>query len=355
MTSLESFQHEFKPGFGSDNHSGVHPALMQALLDVNHSHAPSYGTDPVTHAAEEHFKKQFGPRAQTFFVFNGTAANVVSLRSLVRPHQSIVASDQSHLHWDECGAPEFFTGSKLLLCNTHHGKITPESLQSHLVRRGDQHYSQPRVLSLTQPTELGTVYTVSELKILIALAKENGLLVHIDGARIANAALQLKASFAEFTTDLGVDIVSFGGTKNGLMFGEAVVCLTPEAAQSMKYLRKQCAQLPSKTRFVSAQFLAYFQNDVWREIAMHSLQMAQELRKQLETISALQFLAPTESNAVFVQLPQKIVKKLKEKFFFYVWDEKTFSCRLMTTWDTNQNDINGLVTELKHLLQTQES
>lgn len=350
----QAFQESFKIGFGSDNHSGVHPALINAIADVNHGHAPSYGTDPITQAAEQEFKKHFGPNAQTFFVFNGTAANVVALRSLTAPHQSVLASNHSHLHWDECGAPEFFTGSKLLLCDTRDGKITLESLRAYFIRRGDQHYSQPRVLSLTQPTELGTVYSLSELRALISLAKENGLLIHIDGARIANAAVQLGLSFAEFTTQLGVDVVSFGGTKNGLMFGEAIVCLTPSSAQSMKYLRKQSAQLPSKTRFVSAQFLAYFHQDLWHQIASHSLQMAKYFRQQLEQIPQLRFLTPTESNGVFVELPQSVVKKLKEKFFFYVWDEKTFACRLMTTWDTQQKDIDAFVVELQHLLKMKE-
>ncbi len=354
MISFESFKENHKICFGSDNHSGAHPKMMKALEAVNYGHAPSYGTDPLTKAAEDEFRKHFGSHAQTFFVFNGTAANVISLRALAAPYQSILASDQSHLHWDECGAPEFFTGAKLLLCPTQNGKITTDKLTDHFVRRGDQHYSQPRVLSLTQPTELGTVYSIDELKSLISIAKEHGLLIHIDGARLANAAVHLGVGFADLTTQLGVDVVSFGGTKNGLMFGEAIVCLTPASAHAMKYLRKQSAQLPSKTRFVSAQFLAYFQNDLWSEIASHSVTLARYFRKQLEQIPSLHFVAPTESNGVFVKLPQSIVKKLKDKFFFYVWDEKTFSCRLMTTWDTQQSDIDAFVTELKSLLQNKE-
>ncbi|MFN8943430.1 MAG: threonine aldolase family protein [Pseudobdellovibrionaceae bacterium] len=342
---------DFKRGFGSDNHSAVHPLIFKAIENVNIGHAPSYGTDPVSQDAEAEFKKHFGPKSQTFFVFNGTAANVIALRALTASYQAVVASDQSHLQMDECGAPEFFTGAKLLLCGTNQGKILPEEMLKHFIRWGDQHYSQPKVLSLTQPTELGTVYSLEEIKNLIQLAKAKGLFIHMDGARIANAALHLGKKFSEFTTDLGVDIVSFGGTKNGLMYGEAVVCLNAEAAKSMKFLRKQSAQLPSKTRYVAAQFLAYFQNDLWQEIATHSCSMATYFRIELSKIPGIQFLSPTQSNGIFVYLPKPIIKKLKEKFFFYVWDEKTFSCRLMTTWDTQRSDIDDFITELKLLMK----
>lgn len=344
-----SVQH-FKVGFGSDNHSGVHPDLLAAMQAVNIGHAPSYGTDHISQLAEREFQKQFGLSAQTFFVFNGTAANVLALRAMTAPYQAIIASDHSHLHWDECGAPEFFTGSKLLLCKTVDGKITPDSLTPHFVRKGDQHYAQPKVLSLTQPTELGTVYSKAEMHALISIAKANGLLVHIDGSRISNAAMHLNLGFAEFTTNLGVDVISFGGTKNGFMFGEAIVCLNSNLAPSLKYIRKQSAQLPSKTRFVAAQFLAYFQNNLWQHIAQHSCSLAQQLRTELAAIPGIQFLTPTESNAVFVFLPRPIVKKLKEKFFFYVWDETTFSCRLMVSWDTQPSDITAFIHETKHLL-----
>lgn len=347
------WEEKFQIGFGSDNHSGVHPRIFQTLGDVNFGHAPSYGTDSISLLATKEFQKHFGPEVQTFFVFNGTAANVLSMMAMTSSYQSILASDMSHMHWDECAAPEFFTGAKVLLCETHEGKITETGLTRHLVRHGDQHYAQPRVLSLTQPTELGTVYSLDEMKYLIALAKKNHLLVHIDGARLSNAAIHLGVGFAELTTKLGVDVVSFGGTKNGLMFGEAVVILNPQLAHSFKYIRKQAAQLPSKTRFVAAQFLEYLQTNLWKEIAAHSLHMAKQLRTELEKIPNLQFLAPTESNGVFVYLPRPIVKKLKEKYFFYVWDESTFSCRLMTSWDTQPKDVLGFVDELKKLMNTE--
>lgn len=336
-------------GFGSDNHAGTHPQILQALLQANEGHVPSYGTDPVSRQAIEEIQKHFGSQALVFFVFNGTAANVTALRAITRPSQAILCSDVSHLHLDECGAPEFMTGCKLLTLPTENGKIRKESLEEALIRQGDQHYAQARVLSLTQPTELGTTYSLAELKSLIAWAKSHRLFVHIDGARLANAAFTLNCSFSELTTELGVDVVSFGGTKNGLMMGEVVIFLNRSLGEDFKYIRKQSAQLPSKSRFIAAQFLAYFQNNLWFEIARHSCQMAQYLYSQTQDLPQVRIREAPQSNAVFAKIPSAWVKPLREKFFFYVWDEKTFECRWMTSWDTQKDDIDQFVQALKEL------
>lgn len=340
-----------KRGFGSDNHAGIHPRILESLLTANTEHAPAYGTDEWTEAAVGEFKKQFGPDAQVFFVFNGTAANVTALRALAKPHQSVFCSDVAHIHVDECGAPEYMAGCKLLPLPSVNGKLQIETLEKAFIRRGDQHYSQTQVLSLTQPTELGTTYSVQELKDLIQWAKARKLYVHIDGARLSNAAFFLKKNFKEITTDLGVDIVSFGGTKNGLMMGEAVVILNKELAADFKYIRKQSAQLPSKTRFIACQFEAYFKNNLWQDIAGHSYEMALYLYESCKNIPGVRVREIPQSNAVFATIPSHWVKKLREHYFFYVWDETTFECRWMTSWDTQKQDIDGFVQLLKELSQ----
>lgn len=340
-----------KRGFGSDNHAGIHPRILESLLAANTEHAPAYGTDEWTEAAVGEFKKQFGPDAQVFFVFNGTAANVTALRALAKPHQSVFCSDVAHIHVDECGAPEYMAGCKLLPLPSVNGKLQIETLEKAFIRRGDQHYSQTQVLSLTQPTELGTTYSVQELKDLIQWAKARKLYVHIDGARLSNAAFFLKKNFKEITTDLGVDIVSFGGTKNGLMMGEAVVILNKELAADFKYIRKQSAQLPSKTRFIACQFEAYFKNNLWQDIAGHSYEMALYLYESCKNIPGVRVREVPQSNAVFATIPSHWVKKLREHYFFYVWDETTFECRWMTSWDTQKQDIDGFVQLLKELSQ----
>lgn len=338
-----------KRGFGSDNHSGVHPQILSSLLSANQDHAPSYGTDEWTDKAIAEFRKHFGPQAQVFFVFNGTAANVTALRALTRPYHSVLCSDVAHIHVDECGAPELMAGCKLIAVPSHHGKISVPDLDKAFIRRGDQHFSQSQVLSITQPTELGTTYSVEELKSLISWAKSKQLFVHIDGARLANAATYLKKSFKEITTELGVDVVSFGGTKNGLMMGEAVIFLNRELAQDFKYIRKQSTQLPSKSRFIACQFEAYFANDLWKDIAMHSHEMALYLYESVRDISGVEVREAPQSNAVFAKIPSTWVKKLRSNFFFYVWDENTFECRWMTSWDTQKQDVDEFAKLLKEL------
>lgn len=329
-------------GFGSDNHSGVHPEILKALTEANVGHAPSYGTDPLTEKCQELFKTHFGKSADAFFVFNGTAANVLSLKTMMKSFESCFVTDISHLNQDECAAPEFFAG-KLIAVKSVNGKLTIPELEKHYIRLGDQHYAQPRVLSLTQPTEVGTLYSLEEIKTLTTWAKAKNLLVHMDGARFVNAVYKLNCSMSQMTTDLGVDVLSFGGTKNGLMFGEAVVVLNPGLGKDFKYIRKQAAQLPSKTRFIAAQFLAFFTNDLYKKIAQHSCDMAQYFYEKLSDKVKISY--PVQSNAVFAEIPQPLIKKLKQQYFFYVWDEKTFECRLMTSWDTQKEEIDGF-TEL---------
>jgi threonine aldolase len=336
-------------GFGSDNHAGTHPKILESFALANAHHAPSYGTDEWTEKAIQEFRKHFGAQAQVFFVFNGTAANVTALRALTRPYQAVFCSDVAHLNADECGAPEQMAGCKLLPIPSINGKISVDQLEKAFVRRGDQHSSQVKVLSLTQPTELGTTYSIKELKELIEWAKSKNLYVHIDGARLSNAAYFLKKSFQEFTTDLGVDVVSFGGTKNGLMMGEAVIFLNKALAHDFKYIRKQSCQLPSKSRFLACQFLAYFENNLWREIAENSHTRALELFEAVQNMPQIILRERPQSNAVFAKIPAAWVKPLREKYFFYVWDENTFECRWMTSWDTKPEDIHGFALALKEL------
>lgn len=336
-----------KRGFGSDNHSGVHPRIMEALLAANVEHAPSYGTDEWTEKASQEFRRQFGPDAQVYFVFNGTAANVTALRAITRPYHSVFCADVAHINVDECGAPEQMAGCKLIPLPTVNGKLQVAELEKAFIRRGDQHYSQTQAISITQPTELGTTYSIDELRTLIAWAKSKKLLVHIDGSRLSNAAYYLGKSLREITADLGVDVVSYGGTKNGLMMGEAVVFFNKSLAEDFKYIRKQSSQLPSKSRFIAAQFLAYFQNDLWKDIAGNSISMAKLLYEEARHVPGVEIRCAPEGNAVFAKIPQAWVKALREHFFFYVWDENTFECRWMTSWDTTADDIHTFVKLLK--------
>jgi threonine aldolase len=346
MTSISP-----RRGFGSDNHSGAHPKIMSALMAANTGHQPSYGTDSVTREAELLFQKLLGPSTEIHFVFNGTAANVLALSAFVKPHHSVIASSQSHLINDECGAPEKFMGCKVISVETADGKLRPDDIRKHIVRRGDQHFSQVRAISITQPTELGTVYSLEELRAISDLARKEKLVLHIDGARLVNAAAALGCSLKEIVD--GADVVSFGGTKNGLVFGEAVVFLNdPKGVKpdpDFKYIRKQSMQLPSKTRFISAQFLEFLSGDLWIENARHANAMAAKLRDALKDSPYAIITQKSEANACFVRLPKELISALREVSFFYVWDEQTFECRLMTSWDTRESDIEGFCSALEKL------
>lgn len=344
----------FPFSLGSDNHSGVHPRILQSLAAVNMGCTPSYGTDPVTERAAQVFSELFGADVDTHFCFNGTAANVLSLSPLVRPYHSVLVSDHAHLQLDECAAPERNLGVKLIPVPTKVGggaKLRSEDLERFIIRGGDQHYAQVKALSITQPTELGAVYSPGEIAELSAFARRHGLWFHIDGARFINAAAAqadsleaAKARLRAFTA--GVDVLSFGGTKNGLMFGEAVIFLSErarEAARDFPYLRKQLMQLPSKTRFVSAQFIAMLEGGLWFEMARNACARAQQLRHGLAKCPGVRFTQPTDANAVFAIFDRDLEKRLRAKTFFYVWDEHTRECRLMTSWQTTTEAIDDFL------------
>ena len=339
-----------KKGFASDNNSGIHPIILKAIENANVAHTIAYGDDDLTEKTKQKFKEHFGETAEVFFVFNGTAANVLSLTAATQPYNAIICSELAHINVDECGAPEKQTGCKILICNTIDGKITIDEIAKHLHGIGIQHHSQPKIISISQSTELGTVYSPSEIKSISQFAHANNLLLHVDGARIANAAASLNLSFREFTTDVGVDIVSFGGTKNGMMYGEAIVFLNPELAQNFIFTRKQAMQLASKMRFISAQFIAYLDNNQCIETAQHSNKMAKLLEEKIKEIPQIKITQKVESNAVFALIPPKIYDELQKEYFFYLWDEKNYEARWMCSFDTTEDDINKFVELIKKLV-----
>ncbi len=340
-----------KKGFASDNNSGVHPAIFKAMQAANQGHVVGYGDDPYTQEAIKVFKDKFGQSTEVFFVFNGTGANVLSLSTVTQSFHSIICAETAHIQEDECGAPEKFTGCKLLPIEPVNGKITPDSILPHLKGFDFEHHSQPKVISISQVTEMGTVYQPQEIKALAKLAHKHNMFLHMDGARIANAAVALDMDFREFTVDCGVDILSFGGTKNGMMMGEAVLFFNPELTNYTKYIRKQSMQLYSKMRFVGAQFLAYFENNLWKETATHANKMAQLLKTEVEKIPEIQITQPVVANGVFAVVPRKIIVPLQQKFFFYIWDEIKSEVRWMTSFDTTEEEILEFVELIKKLLK----
>ncbi|HEX8720552.1 MAG TPA: low specificity L-threonine aldolase [Pyrinomonadaceae bacterium] len=333
-------------GFASDNNAGVHPRVLDAVRTANHGHAVAYGDDVYTETAVRLFRERFGAGAEVFFVFGGTGANVAALAALTRPHHAVVCAETAHVNVDECGAPERFAGCKLVTLPTPDGKVRPEQVAPLLARRGDQHHVQPRVVTVSQPTELGTVYTAGELARLAEFAHGEGMLLHVDGARLANAAAHLGASLKELTADAGVDVLSFGGTKNGMMYGEAVVFFDPALASDFLFVRKQCAQLPSKMRFVAAQFTALLAEDLWLETASHANRMARLLAEGLAGMPRVRITRAVESNAVFAVMPAAAAARVRERFFFYVWDEQTSEVRLMCSFDTTEEDVAELVAAI---------
>ena len=338
---------KIKRGFASDNNAGVHTRVMDALRSANQGHAVAYGDDVYTETAVQLFRERFGEGAEVFFVFGGTGANVSALTAMTRPFQAVVCAETAHINVDECGAPERFTGCKLIDLPTPDGKLRPEQVEPLLTRLGDQHHVQPHVVSVSQPTELGTVYTVEELTRLAEFAHGRGMLLHVDGARLANAAAHLNVSLEELTAGAGVDVLSFGGTKNGMMYGEAVVFFDPALAEAFRFVRKQCAQLPSKMRFVAAQFTALLGEDLWLQTASHANRMAQALAAELREIPQVRITQPVESNAVFAVLPRAAVARVQERFFFYVWNEQTSEVRLMCSFDTTAEDVSELAAVIR--------
>lgn len=326
-------------GFASDNNAPVHPEIMEAITGCNSGHAIGYGDDEYTRRATEKIRDHFGTGTEVFFVFTGTAANVVGLRNMTQSFHSIICAESAHIQEDECGAPEFFTGCKLLPAETKNGKISIEAIAPHIRGIDFEHHSQPRVVSITQATELGTVYSVRETKEIADFVHGHGLLLHMDGARIANAAVALGMSMREITRDAGVDVLSFGATKNGAMYGEAILFFKTGLTDWFKYLRKQSMQLASKMRYIAVQFEAMMTNDLWRRNAAHSNSMAQLLASRAGMIPGVKVNRPVEANGVFAIIPEALVKPLQEEFFFYVWDETISEVRWMTSWDTTEEDI----------------
>src|ERR1700691_353727 len=330
-------------GFASDNNAGVHPEILEAIAHANQGHVIAYGNDDYTRAAIKKFDEHFGPDIAVFFTFNGTGANVLGLQALTRSFQSVLCSDYAHIYADECGAPEKHTGCKLIPLPHLEGKITLESIRHEYHGIGDQHHSQPRVISITQCTEMGTVYQPEEIQAIARFAHEHGMFLHMDGARIANAAVWLGQTLRQATRDLGVAALSFGGTKNGIMGGEAVVFFNPEHGQDFLYLRKQSMQLASKMRFVAAQFEALLTNDLWRRSAENANRMARLLEKEISRIPEVKVVWKVEANGVFAQIPRHSIEKIKQHYFFYIWVEEESIVRWMCSFDTTEDDIRDFV------------
>ena len=339
-----------KRGFASDNNSGIHPKILKAIEMANVDHAIGYGEDIYTEKAKQLFRNEFGTETEIFFVLTGTGANILSIQTLCQSFHTILCTETAHIHVDECGAPEKFTGSKLVPLPSSNGKVLPEVLLQKLHGFGVEHHSQPGLLSISQVTEMGTVYSVKEIRELARIVHDHGMYLHMDGARISNAAVSLGLNFSAFTKDAGVDILSFGGTKNGLMIGEAVLIFNPELSVKTKFFRKQAAQLYSKMRFMTAQFIPYLEDEIWKENATHSNKMAAKLAGLLADIPLVKITQSVDANGIFLLLPKEIIPLIRKEYFFYDWDESKGEVRWMTSFDSTEEDITNLVDLLKSLL-----
>ena len=329
--------------FASDNNAGVHAEILAAIARANQGHVVAYGADPYTQSAMRKFEEHFGAEISVFFTFNGTGANVLSLQSLARSFQSILCSAYAHIYTDECGAPEKHTGCKLIPLPQQNGKITLDSVRHAYHGVGDEHHSQPRVISITQSTEMGTVYRPEEIQALSQFAHEHDMFLHMDGARISNAAASLGHTLRQATRDLGVDVLSFGGTKNGILGGEAVVFFHPQLSHDFLYQRKQGMQLASKMRFIAAQFEALLTADLWQRSAEHANRMARLLEKEVSRIPEVKVVWKVEANGVFAQIPHDAIARIQQHYFFYVWMEEESIVRWMCSFDTTEEDIRNFV------------
>lgn len=334
-------------GFASDNYAGIHPEILEAIARANGGHQVAYGADVYTQHLQGVFQQHFGPDAAAYPVFNGTGANVISLQAMTERWDAVICAESAHINVDECGAPERVGGLKLLCVPTPVGKLTPELVELAAGGRGDEHRAQPKVVSITQSTELGSLYSVDEIAAIVEQAHGRDLLVHLDGARIANAAAALDVPMGAFTTDVGVDVVSFGGTKNGMMLGECVVVLNPDAVRGMLFLRKLSMQLASKMRFVSAQFDAMLSGDLWLRNARRANAMAARLEAAVRDVDGVRVQRPVEVNSVFATLPASVTARLQQQYPFYVWDEQTGEVRWMTAFDTTESDVDGFAAALR--------
>src|ERR1700733_11279246 len=337
--------------FASDNNAVVHPEALEAIRRANEGHATGYGDDPQTAAALEKFREQFGADVAVFFVFNGTAANVLSLQALTQPFHAVLCPELSHIYTDECGAPERLTGCKLVPLTAPDGKLTVETVAQAYHGIGDQHHVQPRVISITQSTEMGTVYKPAEIEALARFAHERKMFLHMDGARISNAAAAQQLSLRQATCDLGVDVLSFGGTKNGLMGVEAVVFFRPELAADFLYMRKQSMQVASKMRFMSAQMEALLTGDLWKRNADQANRMAKLLEQETKKIPGIKIVYPVDANGVFAQIPHEAIAKIQERYFFYVWSEEESVVRWMCSFDTTEEDVRRFAEFVREVVE----
>ncbi|HEY0655218.1 MAG TPA: low specificity L-threonine aldolase, partial [Chryseosolibacter sp.] len=338
-----------KRTFASDNYAGVLPEIMEALNRANSGHAASYGADEFTGRAIDKFKELFGDNIEVFFAYNGTGANVLGLSAITHSFNSVLCSELAHINVDESTAPEKFTGAKLIAVPTTNGKILPEEIEKRIIRLEDQHHPQAKVISISQTTEYATVYTVEEIKAISTIAKKYNLFLHMDGSRISNAAVSLGKDFRAFTRDAGVDVLSFGGTKNGLMFGEAVIFFNKQLAESMKYIRKQGMQLHSKMRFIGAQFEALLSNDLWKKPATHANAMAKLLEQELRKLPSVKITQSVDANGIFALIPKAVISELQKEHFFYVWNDHTSEIRLMCSFDTREEDVKNFAAKLRAL------
>lgn len=340
-------------GFASDNYAGAHPEILAAIALANEGHQVAYGEDQYTEHLQRVIHSHFGSSAEAFPVFNGTGANVTALQALTDRWGAVICAESAHINVDEGGAPERMGGLKLLTVPTPDGKLTPELIDRQAWGWEDEHRAMPQVVSITQNTELGTVYTVDEIRAIVEHSHAKGMKVHLDGARIANAAASLNVPMRAFTNAVGVDVISYGGTKNGMLFGEAVVVLNPDAVSHMKHLRKLSMQLASKMRFVSVQLEALLAKDLWLRNARHGNEMAQRLAAGVREVDGVEILYPVQANAVFARLPHEVSRRLQERFRFYFWDEAAGDVRWMCAFDTTEDDVDDFLQALKEEMARQ--
>ena len=344
---------DFPRGFASDNFAGIHPRILEHITTVNHGHAMAYGEDLVTARAKRAFDALFGRPVSTHFVFNGTAANVLSLMAFAKSYGAVLCSDLAHLWNDESTAPERTLGMRLIPLKSTDGKINPEALAGVLGRGHGVHGAHPVALTITQPTEVGTVYSLEELRTLIDLAHADGLGVHVDGARIGCAVDALGVSIRQMLVETGVDVLSFGGTKQGMLCGEGVVFLKPGLGQDFPYWQKHCMQLSSKMRFISAQFEALLENDLWIENGRKANAMARELHGAVKTLPFVEVAFPVQANSVFARIPPSWIESLQRETFFWPWDERAGLVRWMCAFDTCPEDIKRFHDVLRRFKDSQ--
>jgi len=338
--------------FASDNYAGVLPEIMEALQKANELHARSYGADEITKRTTALFREVFNADVDVFFVFNGTGANVLSISSATQSYNAVLCSDTSHIYNDESSAPETFTGCRFFPVPANEkGKLEINTIRERLIRKGDVHYAQTALLSITQSTEYGTIYRPDEILALSRLTKEHGLYLHVDGSRFFNAAAALGCGLNDISGKVGVDILSLGGTKAGMMFGEAVVVFNKELSKHIAYKHKQVMQLASKTRFIAAQFEAMLQNELWRKTATHANKMAELLCNSISKNRNIKITKPVKANAVFAEIPRSWYEPLQEHYPFYVWKDSTHEVRLMCSWDTKEEDIINFASAIDALPQ----